>query len=108
MNTNIPLKAAVIIIALISTFNLGAQPKSVVILINSIPYNVMLTPQGEITEIKGEAKGYMRGFIRSADEFEIPVDRTITTTADLGEGATVRSERSMIDFERNLANGRVS
>lgn len=103
MNINIPFKVTALTFMLCATIQLGAQNKSAIILINSIPYNVVLANDGEITEIKGEAKGYMRGYIRSADEFEISVDRTIDIAGKVDEGSSVRSQRSLLSFETNYA-----
>lgn len=103
MNINYPLKATALLILLCAAISVSAQSKKAVILINSVPYNVVLSADGEITEIKGEAKGYMKGFVRSADEFDLPMDKKIIIASTIAEGSSVRSDRNFIDFETNYA-----
>ncbi|HMQ06813.1 MAG TPA: hypothetical protein PKC30_05895 [Saprospiraceae bacterium] len=78
-----------------------SQNKNTVILINSVPYNVVITSEGEIAEIKGEAKNHMRGFIRSKDEFDLPPDRSIVidSRADADAGLSVRARRTFVGFQ---------
>ena len=81
-----------------------AQDKNAIILINSVPYNVVVSKDGEIKEIKGEARGHMKGYKKSADAFDIPVsDRTIDIASDVAEGSSVRNERSMVTFQDAFA-----
>ncbi len=91
-----------VLVFLLINSGLDAQSKDAVILINAIPFNVVLSPQGEIEEVKGEAVGYLRGFIRSADEFDVGRD-TEGTIADNAPGISVRSERRFVDFEAGYA-----
>ena len=103
MNKHFFLKALFSVFVLfILNSGLDAQSKDAVILINAIPFNVVLSPDGEIEEVKGEAVGYMRGFIRSADEFDVgrDVEGSITDNAP---GISVRSERRFVDFEAGYA-----
>ncbi|NNF33932.1 MAG: hypothetical protein HKN68_07475 [Saprospiraceae bacterium] len=104
MNINYPLRTVILTgLLAIGTF-LSAQDKSTIILINSVPYNVLLSNDGEIKEIRGEAVGHMKGYVRSADEFDIPaVDRTVDIVSTVEEGSAVRSDRSMVTFETNYA-----
>ena len=89
------------VISLVSTVD--AQTKKAVILVNSTPFHVSLLPDGEIVEIGKEAKGYMRGFKRSADEFNIPVEKFIAIDSDDSAGTSVRRERNFINFETSYA-----
>lgn len=104
MNIKYPLRAVLLTGLLTIGAFLSAQDKSAVILINSVPYNVLLSNDGEIKQIQGEAIGYMKGYVRSADEFDIPsIDRSIEIASNVKEGSAVRSDRSMVIFEANYA-----
>ena len=104
MNIKYPFRAICLIVLTSVVTCLSAQDKAAVILINSVPYNVLLSKKGDIKQIKGEATGHMKGFIRSADEFDLPGgSKEVAITSNLEEGAAVRSDRSMIDFEPNYA-----
>ncbi len=104
MNINNPFRSILLIGSLALCTCISAQDKATVILINSVPYNVLLSSNGEVKEIRSEAVGHMAGYVRSADEFDIPMaDRTVDVVADVDEGSAVRSERNMVTFETNYA-----
>jgi hypothetical protein len=77
------------------------QSKKTIILINSVPYYVVLSPDGEIEQVNNEAKNYMRGFKKSKEEF-IFLERNIASS-DMLDGASVRSERTLLQFESGYA-----
>lgn len=91
-----------IFILIVFSFSMAfAQSKSAVILINSVPYNVVISSEGEIEEIKGEAKNHMRGYFKSKEEFDIKTDRSIVieSRVDADAGLSVRASRSFVSFQ---------
>lgn len=100
MNRNIHIKLLFAFsFSLILTISF-AQSKKTVILINSVPYNVVLSPDGEIEQVNSEAKNYMRGYIKSKEEF---IFESEVASSDILEGTSVRSERQLLVFEDGYA-----
>jgi outer membrane protein OmpA-like peptidoglycan-associated protein len=93
-------------IVLVCTFSLIGllaigQSKKTIILINSVPYYVVLSPEGEIEQVNSEAKGYMRGYKKSKEEFVFP-EKEVASSEYL-ESLSVRRDRLLLAFETGYA-----
>lgn len=66
-----------------------------------MPYNVVLSSDGEIEQVNNEAKNYMRGYKKSKQEFIFP--EKDLASSEMLEGTSVRSERTLLQFESGYA-----
>lgn len=101
MNKNLLPKAILVFSFTLCCFFTFGQSKKTIILINSVPYHVVLSSEGEIEEVNMEAKNYMRGFRKSKEEFIFP-EKDIASSEML-EGTSVRRERTLLQFESGYA-----